>query len=59
MYEQLLPIEEWKAKKQAERNDTHLPRRKSIAGKCRMASALPTISTRRQGGGLAKSYHIW
>ena len=55
MYEQRLPIEEWKAKKQAEL-------KKPLRGKdpycrklCRMASALSTICT--AGGGLVAISH--
>lgn len=45
MYEQRLPIEEWKAKKQAELKETIAAQNPYCRKLCRMASALPTICT--------------
>jgi len=55
MYEQRLPIEEWKFQKQKERNDTIAAQKKYCRKLCRMASALPTICT--AGGGLVVISH--
>ena len=55
MYEQRLPIEEWKFQKQKERNDTIAAQKKYCRKLCRMASALPTICT---AGAAWQPYHI-
>ena len=56
MYEQRLPIEEWKAKKQSRNLKKPLRRKNPHCRKlCRMASVLPTICT--AGGGLVVISH--
>lgn len=55
MYEQRLPIEEWKAKKQAELKETIAAQRSALQEVVQDGSALPTICT--AGGGLVVISH--
>lgn len=55
MYEQRLPIEEWKFQKQKERNDTIAAQKKVLQEVVQDGQALPTICT--AGGGLVVISH--